>query len=155
MRATNPVFADWLLDVGNGLTGPTIDLLANQIRVLSSTRALIQAPIGNALNCRTIDSIKRCVILSPTNRHTEVLNDEIKTYLRDPHLSDTPLYTEVLYDEILNLFEGSSSFRYSVGYPVHLAGRRRLCSRKEDSRSSGKPTAPRLGFPSLLLFEWA
>ncbi len=57
MRATNPVFADWLLDVGNGLTGPTIDLLANQIRVLSATRALNQAPIGNALNCRTIEPI--------------------------------------------------------------------------------------------------
>ena len=95
MRASNPAFAEWLLDVGNGITGPTIDLIQPNLRIATSVNGLIQATFGHVLNGTTIDSIKRCVILSPTNKNTFILNEEI-----------------------LNKLEGRSIMRYSTDYPI-------------------------------------
>ncbi len=36
MRATNPLFADWLLDIGNGISDPLINLLEHSIRAVHS-----------------------------------------------------------------------------------------------------------------------
>ena len=95
MRATNPLFADWLLDVGNGLTGPTINLKEQNIRIVTSAHALIQATFGSVLNPTTIHKIAHCAILSPTNKNTYIFNEEV-----------------------LNMLEGPSSLRYSIDYPI-------------------------------------
>ena len=95
MRASNPVFAQWLLDLGNGITGPIVDLLQPNLRTVNTVHGLIHATFGTVLNQTTIDSIKRCVILSPTNKNTAALNEEI-----------------------LNQLEGPSIMRYSVDFPV-------------------------------------
>ncbi len=70
MGGGSRVFAQWLLDLGNGITGPIVDLLQPNLRTVNTVHGLIHATFGPVLNQTTIDSIKRCVILSPTNKNT-------------------------------------------------------------------------------------
>jgi hypothetical protein len=95
MRATNPVFADWLLDIGNGISDPDINLLEHNIRVVHSPNALIQAVFGSILNASTLTHLTRHVILSPTNKNTDIFNEKI-----------------------LKMVEGRSYIRYSIDHPL-------------------------------------
>ena len=54
MRASNPFFADWVLDSGNGISGSIVEFSAHNIRVVHSTRVLIQATLGLILNESTL-----------------------------------------------------------------------------------------------------
>jgi hypothetical protein len=74
MRATNPVFAGWLLDIGNGISDPQINLLEHNIRVVHSPNAPIQAKFGSILNASTLQHLTRHVILSPTNKIANIFN---------------------------------------------------------------------------------
>jgi hypothetical protein len=89
------MFAQWLLDVGNGITGPIIDVLQPSLRIANTVHGLIHATFGPVLNNTTIDSIKCCVIFSPTNKNTVALNEEI-----------------------LNKLEGPSIMKYRMDFPV-------------------------------------
>ena len=95
MRATNPIFADWLLDIGNGITDPMINLLEHNIRVVTSPTALIHATFGTVLHQSTLPGLTRHIILSPTNKNTIIFNEEI-----------------------LKMVEGDSNYRYSIDWPI-------------------------------------
>ena len=95
MRASNPVFAEWLLDIGNGISGSIINFAENNIRVVASTRALIQATFGLVLNDSTLPALARTAILSPTNKNTFLFNEEV-----------------------LSLIDSPSVFQFSVDYPI-------------------------------------
>jgi hypothetical protein len=95
MRATNPVFADWLLDIGNGISDPRINLVEHKIRVVHSPNALIQAVFGSILNASTLPHLTRHVILSTTNKNINIFNEEI-----------------------LKMVEGKSYIRYNIDHPL-------------------------------------
>ena len=95
MRATNPLFADWLLDIGNGISDERIDLLTNQIRIVHNTLALIHSTFGTVLNQHTLPGLIHHVILCPTNKNTAVFNEQI-----------------------LGMVEGTSHMRYSIDYNI-------------------------------------
>jgi hypothetical protein len=50
MTATNPLFAEWLLDIGNEILAPSFKLLEHRIGVVNNPSALIQATFGIILN---------------------------------------------------------------------------------------------------------
>ena len=94
MRASNPLFAEWLLDIGNGISGSIIDFFAQDIRVVHSTSALIQATSGLILTESTLPALARTAILTPTNKNAALLNEEV-----------------------LNLLQAPSSFNFSIDFP--------------------------------------
>jgi ATP-dependent DNA helicase PIF1 len=95
MRATNPLFADWLLDIGNSLTDPQINLLDHNIRIVHSPLALIRATFGTELNEQTLPLLTRHIILCPTNKNTAIFNEEV-----------------------LNMVTGPSILKYSIDYNI-------------------------------------
>ena len=95
MRATNPLFAEWLLDIGNGICDDRIDLPSRHIRVVHNSLALIHATFGNVLNEHTLPNLTHHVILCPTNKNTALFNHQI-----------------------LSMVEGRSHMRYSIDYNI-------------------------------------
>ncbi len=85
------MFAGWLLDTGNEISDPQINLLEHNIRVVHSPDALIQATFGSILNTSTLSHLTKRIILNPTNKTTDVFNEEI-----------------------LKIVEGRSYIRYSM-----------------------------------------
>ena len=84
MRASNPAFAEWVLDIGNGISGSIVDFSTHHIRLVHSTRALIQATFGLILNVSTLPALARTAILSPTNKNAALLNEEVFAFLHSP-----------------------------------------------------------------------
>jgi hypothetical protein len=95
MRTSNPVFAEWLLDIGYGISGSMINFAEPNVRLVSSSRALIQATFGLILDQTTLQAVASTAIISPTNRNCFVLNEEVLSWV-----------------------DGPSTFIFSVHYPI-------------------------------------
>jgi len=68
-------FAPWLLRVGDGLDGNTVDLDHHGINIKYSQEELIEQTFGETINRHTLAHLRKTVILAPTNRTTLELND--------------------------------------------------------------------------------
>ena len=68
-------FAPWLLKVGDGLDGRTVDLDRHDINIRYSQEELIEHTFGEVINQHTLMHLRKTVILAPTNRTTLELND--------------------------------------------------------------------------------
>ena len=93
--AGDPDFAPWLLRVGDGLDGVTVDLDHHGIHLQYSQEELIDATFGTEINALTLEHLRKTVILAPTNRTTLELNDLM-----------------------LNRVPGDSIHRFSIDTPV-------------------------------------
>jgi hypothetical protein len=60
----------------NGVFAPSINLLEHNIRVVNTPAALIHALFGSIFNKTTLLNLTRNVILSPTNKNTQILNEK-------------------------------------------------------------------------------
>ena len=87
-------FAPWLLRVGDGLDGTTVDLAHHNINLQHSQEALIDETFGTVINRHTLMHLRKTVILAPTNRTTLELNDIV-----------------------LNKMPNDSVYRYSIDSP--------------------------------------
>ena len=119
MRSTNPLFAQWLLDIGNGISGSTIDFAQRNIRLVHSTRALIQATFGLLLNSSTLPSLARTAILTPTNKNSFLLNEEV-----------------------LTLVNGASGLHFSIDWPIVDRDRNHLVIPEEFLQTLTPPGLP-------------
>jgi hypothetical protein len=72
----NPVLADWLLDIGNGVSDFSIDLLDQHIREVHDSLAVIHAFFGTVLIQHTLPVLTHH-ILCPTNKKTAHVNEQI------------------------------------------------------------------------------
>jgi ATP-dependent DNA helicase PIF1 len=86
MSAFNPLFADWVLDIGNGISDPIINLLEHNTRFVHSLNALMHATFGIILNESTLPHLTRHVILSPFNKNTDLFNEEILKIVAGPSI---------------------------------------------------------------------
>ncbi len=86
MRGTNPLFADWLLDIGNGILAPSVNILEHNIRVVNTPAALKQATFGSILYDATLPHLIRHVILSPTKKTTQIFNEEVQNLVVSPSI---------------------------------------------------------------------
>ena len=95
MRANDPTWAQWLLDVGNGLVQNPVHLDPTKLKLVHSPDHLVSSTFGNAINSDNIDSLKRTVILSSTNKAVLELNEKVLQCVQSPaeckHSIDTPM----------------------------------------------------------------
>ena len=73
--AQDPEFAPWLLSVGDGIEGNTVDLNHHNINIVHSQNDLIDATFGTIINNLSLLHLRKTVILAPTNKTTLELND--------------------------------------------------------------------------------
>ena len=92
---SDPDFAPWLLRIGDGLDGATVDLDHHGIGLTYSQEELIDDTFGTEINELTLMHLRKTVILAPTNRTTLELNDLM-----------------------LNRIPGDSTHRFSIDTPV-------------------------------------
>jgi hypothetical protein len=94
MRANDPTWAQWLLDVGNGLVDNPVQLDPTKLKLVQSPDHLVSCTFGNVINGDNIDSFKKTVILSSTNRAVLELNEKVLKCVQSPeefkHSIDTP-----------------------------------------------------------------
>jgi hypothetical protein len=93
--AGDPEFAPWLLRIGDGLDGVTVDLDHHGIGLTYSQEELIDETFGTDINALTLTHLRKTVILAPTNRTTLELNDLM-----------------------LHRIPGESTHRFSIDTPV-------------------------------------
>ena len=91
----DPEFAPWLLRIGDGLDGVTVDLDHHGIGLTYSQEELIDDTFGTEINELTLMHLRKTVILAPTNRTTLELNDLM-----------------------LNRIPGDSTHRFSIDTPI-------------------------------------
>jgi hypothetical protein len=65
MLSKNPVFSQWLLDIGNGIVGDNLNLAVPGLSVVSSSHCLITATFGHCIDRSTLPSLGCSAILSP------------------------------------------------------------------------------------------
>ena len=84
MRANDPSWAQWLLEVGNGLAKNPVEFDTSKITVVNSPDALVSATFSNCINENNIESLKKTVILSATNRAVLELNEKVLNCVQSP-----------------------------------------------------------------------
>ena len=82
MRSTDPLFSQWLLDVGNGVIAPSIDFKDTGIRIVHEADDLIKCMFGGRITENTIRRDKHHVILCPNNQQADSINEKILAKLQ-------------------------------------------------------------------------
>ena len=70
-------FPPWLLEVGDGAHSSTVELNHHGIDIVRDHEKLIDNTFGTQLNHTTLQSLRKTVILAPTNRTMLEINDKI------------------------------------------------------------------------------
>ena len=84
MRAKDcPTWAEWLLNVGDGLLGERM-MLDSRVHVGHRTQDLIVATFGQDFSQATLPTLYHCVLLTPTNKHATILNACILSLIPQP-----------------------------------------------------------------------
>ena len=77
MHSQSDPRAQWLLEVGNGLAKNPVELDTSKTTVVNSPDALVSATFSDCINKNNIESLKKTVILSATNRAVLELNEKV------------------------------------------------------------------------------
>jgi hypothetical protein len=97
-------FAPWLLRVGNGTDGSSVDLNHHNIDLIYTQQELIDKTFGTVINGVTLQHLRKTVILAPTNRTTLELNDIVLDKIPEESFHrfsiDTPLENDEYRDMI-------------------------------------------------------
>ena len=108
--AGDPEFAPWLLRVGDAIDGSNVPLDHHGIDIVCTQEQLIRKTFGTVINNITLQSLRKTVILAPTNRTTLELNDIVLDQIPEPSVYrfsiDTPLesdeYQDMIQEEFLH-----------------------------------------------------
>jgi ATP-dependent DNA helicase PIF1 len=84
-RSQQADFSEWLLTVGNGTSGIDTFLNPDLIDIVHTPKALIHNVFGSAINGDTLPQMRKHVILSPTNKNTDALNEAILQLMEGPN----------------------------------------------------------------------
>ena len=85
MRSNDPLFANWLLAVGNGLVPNPVALDPLKIHVVSRPIQLVAATFGTVINSNNIRSLLKNIIVSPTNVNVQLLNAQVLALVEGPN----------------------------------------------------------------------
>ena len=83
-RSEQADFSEWLLTVGNGISGDDTFINPDKINITHNPKALIHHVFGPTINPVTLSTMRKNVILSPTNKNTEALNEDILKQMEGP-----------------------------------------------------------------------
>ena len=85
MRSNDPLFANWLLAVGNGLVPNPVELDPLKMHVVSKPIQLVTATFGTVINSQNIRTLLKNIIVSPTNVNVQLLNAQVLALVEGPN----------------------------------------------------------------------
>ena len=77
MRSEDPAFADWVLNIGNGIDGLKVIYNPLEEDLVYNEKDLISHTFGSVINEHTLPNLRKRVILSPTNDNCAQINQII------------------------------------------------------------------------------
>ena len=114
--AGDPEFALWLLRVSDGIDGSNVPLDHHGIDIVCTQEQLIWKTFGTVINNITLQSLRKIVILAPTNRTTLELNDIVLDKIPEPSVHCFSIDTQLKSDEYQDMIQ--EEFLHTLHPPV-------------------------------------